>query len=295
MKHCTLKTNDWPGPEIGIYHPGILKAIKENRLAMAGIGIVILLVSVAVLAPQISPYDPFEQVIEQRLCPPSWRYPLGTDDMGRCILSRLIYGTRITLQTCIIVSFVTAFSGTFLGLVSGYFGGRIDELIMRVTDVFLAFPGLILVLVVTGILGPGLFNIILALSMTGWTRYARLVRGCVLSVKERRFVESARAIGCGNLHIILRYVLPEPLSAVIVLATLSMGWTILSVAALSFLGLGIRPPTPEWGSMLNSGRAFLRSAPHLTAFPGLAIMVTVMAFNFIGDGLRDALDPKQMK
>lgn len=273
----------------------VVDGLKENRLAVVGLVIVVSLVLMAILAPFIVPHDPIEQHLDLRLLSPSWQYPLGTDDLGRCILSRLIYGTRVSLQVGVMVVGITAISGSLLGLTAGYLGGIIDEIIMRIVDVLLAFPGLILALVIAGLLGPGLFNVMLALSVVGWTRYARVVRGCVLSAKEKGFVEAARAIGSSNFYIMFRHVLPEALSPVIVMSTLGMGWTILSAAALSFLGLGAQPPMPEWGSMLNSGRAFLRVAPHLTTFPGLAIMVTVLAFNFLGDGLRDALDPRQKK
>jgi len=278
--------------------PYVLEAferLKENRLAMVGLVIVLVLVLVAILAPFIAPHDPIEQHLDRRLLPPSWQYPLGTDDLGRCILSRLIYGARVSLQVGAVVVGITALFGTLLGLIAGYRGGVVDEVIMRIVDVLLAFPGLILALVIAGLLGPGLFNVMLALSLVGWTGYARVVRGCVLSAKERTFVEAARALGSSNFHIMFRHILPEALPPVIVMATLGMGRTILAAAALSFLGLGAQPPMPEWGSMLNGGRAFLRVAPHLTTFPGLAIMITVLAFNFLGDGLRDALDPRWKK
>lgn len=273
----------------------IFGRLKKNKMAMTGFVIIALLILVAILAPLFSPHDPIEQHLNLRLLSSSWQYPLGTDDLGRCIMSRLIYGTRVSLQVGIIVVGITAISGTLLGLVAGYSGGIVDEVIMRIVDVFLAFPGLILALVIAGFLGPGLFNVMLALSVVGWTKYARVVRGCVLSVKEKAFVEAARALGGGNFYIMFRHVLPEALPSVIVLATLGMGGVILSAAALSFLGLGAQPPMPEWGSMLNSGRTFLQVAPRLTIFPGLAIMITVLAFNFSGDGLRDAFDIRQVK
>jgi peptide/nickel transport system permease protein len=177
-----------------------------------------------------------------------------------------------------------------IGLLSGYTGGITDELIMRVTDVFLAFPGIVLALVVAGVLGPGLTNAMLALALIGWTGYARLVRGCVLSAREKTFVEATQALGAGHAYIMFRHILPEVLGPVLVMATLGMGWTILSAAALSFLGLGAQPPVPEWGAMLSSGRPYLRTAWHLSTFPGLAIMMVVLAFNFLGDGLNDALN-----
>jgi len=295
MKGIAAKRAIPAGAEARPYVLEVLEGLKENRLAVVGLVLVLSLVLVAILAPFIAPHDPVEQHLDLRLLSPSWQYPLGIDDLGRCTLSRLIYGTRVSLQIGVVVVGITATLGTLLGLIAGYKGGFVDEVIMRIVDVLLAFPALILALVIAGLLGPGLFNVMLALSVVGWTRYARVVRGCVLSAKERGFVEAARAIGSSNIYIMFRHVLPEALSPVIVMATLGMGWTILSAAALSFLGLGAQPPMPEWGSMLNDGRAFMRAAPQLTTFPGLAIMVTVLAFNFIGDGLRDALDPRQKK
>jgi peptide/nickel transport system permease protein len=218
---------------------------------------------------------------------------LGNDYLGRCVLSQLIYGARVSLPVGVLVVSVTALFGTLLGLVTGYFAGLIDQVIMRAVDILLAFPGLILALVLVGLLKPGLLNVLLALSIVGWMQYTRVVRGVVLSVKERQFIDAARALGARDHYILFRHILPETLPYVIVLATLKTGQIILAAAALSFLGLGVQPPTPEWGAMLNNGRAFLRTAPHLTIFPGLTIMITVLAFNFLGDGLRDAIDPRQ--
>lgn len=279
----------------GSFLSGIFARLVSNRLALAGLVLVLVLVVVALAAPLIAPHDPVEQHLSLRLQAPSWEYPLGTDGLGRCLLSRLIYGTRVSLHIGVTVVGITAAAGTLLGLLAGYLGGVVDEIIMRITDIFLAFPGLILALVIAGLLGPGLFNMMLALSLVGWTGYTRVVRGCVLSAKERTFVEGARALGGGRWYIMFRHILPEAVSPVIVMATLGMGGTILSAAGLSFLGLGAQPPTPEWGSMLNTGRSFISRAPHLITFPGLAIMVTVLAFNFLGDGLRDALDPRFYK
>jgi peptide/nickel transport system permease protein len=252
----------------------------------------LVLIFIAILAPFIAPHDPIEQNLEHRLLPPNAEYPLGTDNLGRCILSRLIHGTSVSLQIGVIVVGIAATTGVTLGLIAGYRGGLVDELIMRIVDVLLAFPGIILALAIAGILGPSLYNVMLALAVVGWTSYARVVRGSVLSVKEKEFVEAARALGAGEARIMFRHILPNVTAPVIVMATLGMAHVILAAAALSFLGLGAQPPTPEWGSMLNDGRAFMRTAPHLTIFPGLAIMVTVLAFNFLGDGLRDVLDPR---
>ncbi|MCL0048034.1 ABC transporter permease [Dehalococcoidia bacterium] len=270
----------------------VFRRLKKHRLAMIGAAIILALVLIAVLAPFIAPHDPIEQNLEHRLLSPNTEYLLGTDNLGRCILSRLIHGTSVSLQIGVMVVGIAAFVGVTLGLIAGYRGGLTDELIMRIVDILLAFPGIILALAIAGILGPSLYNVMLALAVIGWTSYARVVRGSVLSVKEKEFVEAAQALGTGEARIMFRHILPNVMAPVIVMATLGMAHVILAAAALSFLGLGAQPPTPEWGSMLNDGRAFMRSAPHLTIFPGLAIMVTVLAFNFLGDGLRDILDPR---
>ncbi len=269
--------------------------LKKNKIAIIGLIIIISLAFIALFAPFIAPHDPIEQNLDKRLLSPSGEYPMGTDDLGRCLLSRIIYGARVSLKLGVIVVGIITVIGVTLGLISGYYGGIVDEIIMRLVDVVLAFPGIILALAIAGALGPGLFNVMLALAMVGWTGLARVVRGSVLSVKQKEFVESARALGCSDLHIMTRHILPNVMAPVIVLATLDMAFIILAAAGLSFLGLGAQPPTPEWGSMLNNGRAFIQTAPHLTTFPGLAIMVAVLAFNFLGDGLRDILDPRQQR
>lgn len=276
-------------------HKIALQQLKKNKIAMIGLVIIVSLALIAIFAPFIAPHDPVEQNLEKRLLSPSGEYPMGTDDLGRCLMSRIIYGARVTLQVGVITVGIITVIGVTLGLISGYCGGIVDEIIMRFVDVVLAFPGIILALAIAGALGPGLFNVMLALAMVGWTGLARVVRSSVLSIKEKEFVESARALGCSDLHIMTRHILPNVMAPVIVLATLDMAFIILAAAGMSFLGLGAQPPIPEWGSMLNGGRAFMRTAPHLTTFPGLAIMVTVLAFNFLGDGLRDALDPRQQQ
>ncbi|RCV65599.1 peptide/nickel transport system permease protein [Methanophagales archaeon] len=265
---------------------------KEHKIAMVGAVLILFLALIALFAPYIAPHDPIEINLKERLLAPNMEYPLGTDNLGRCMLSRIIYGARISLQIGIIVVGITSVIGITLGMIAGYYGGVLDELIMRGVDILLVFPGIILALVIAGILGPGIFNVMLALAIVGWTGYARVVRGVVLSVKEKEYVESARALGVGDWYIITRHILPSCVAPIIVIATLGMAYVILAAAALSFLGLGAQPPTPEWGSMLNNGKNFMRTAPHLTIFPGLAIMITILAFNFLGDGLRDALDPR---
>lgn len=266
--------------------------LRKNKMAFTGLAIILLLISVAVLAPVLAPHHPYKQDLDQAFLGPSLEYPLGTDDFGRCIFSRIIFGTRISLAIGVIVTAISVVAGVIMGMLAGFYGGVIDEAIMRIVDVFLAFPGLILALVVAGLLGPGMFNVLFALALVGWMGYARVVRGAVLAEKEKDFVETARALGAGSLYIMRRHLLPNVLAPVIVMATLGVGQAILAAAGLSFLGLGVQPPIPVWGSMLNDGKMYLQTAPHLTIFPGLAIMITVLSFNFLGDGLRDLLDPR---
>mgnify|MGYP001027097561 CR=1 FL=1 len=266
--------------------------LRKNKMALTGLAIIMLLIGVAVSAPVLAPHHPYKQDLGQAFLSPSSEYPLGTDDFGRCICSRIIFGTRISLAIGVIVTAVSVVAGVVLGMLAGFYGGVIDEVIMRIVDIFLAFPGLILALVVAGLLGPGMFNVLLALALVGWMGYARVVRGAVLAEKEKDFVETARALGAGSLYIMVRHLLPNVLAPVIVMATLGVGQAILAAAGLSFLGLGVQPPIPVWGSMLSDGKIYLQTAPHLTIFPGLAIMITVLSFNFLGDGLRDILDPR---
>ncbi len=270
-----------------------LHRLAHNRVGMLGVVLIACLVIVAVVGPWLAPHNPIQQDLGQRLVGPCHQFPLGTDDLGRCVLSRIVYGARTSLLTAFIIVAAAAAIGLLLGLVAGYFGGLVDEVIMRTVDIMLAFPGIIFALVIVGILGPGLLNVMLGLALVHWTGYARLMRGAVLSVKEETFVEAARALGAGPLRIMWRHILPHCLAPMVVMATLGMGHIILAAAALSFLGLGAQPPTPEWGAMLNSARQFMRSCPYLMTFPGLAIMLTVLGFNLLGDGLRDALDPRQ--
>lgn len=267
-----------------------VREVGRNRIAAFGAVIIFFLVFITLFAPFIAPHDPIEQNLKKRLLSPSVEYPFGTDELGRCVFSRILYGTRASLEVGIVVISITVLIGIVLGMISGYYGGFADELIMRFVDIVLAFPGIVLALVITGLLGPGLFNIMIALAMIHWTGYARVVRGTILSVKEKDFVEASKAIGASNFYTMRRHILPNSINPVIVLATLGMAHVILSATALSFLGLGAQPPTPEWGSMLEKSITYMRLSPHLTFFPGIAIMMTVIAFNFLGDGLRDALD-----
>jgi peptide/nickel transport system permease protein len=260
---------------------------------MARIGAAIVLVTViaAIFGPILAPYDPAAQELALRLAGPTGMHWFGLDELGRDIFARLLSGARISLMVGLVVVGVSSTVGIALGAIAGYFGGRIDEAISRVIDILLAFPGLLLAIAMVAVLGPSLGNVVLALSLIGWVGYARLVRGQVLRAREFEFVQAARALGATTPRILARHVIPSTLPAVTVQATLGMGGAILAEAALSFLGLGVQPPTPSWGTMLNYGRAHLLDAPHLTIFPGLAIAILVLGFNFLGDGLRDALDP----
>ncbi|MCL6477348.1 MAG: nickel ABC transporter permease subunit NikC [Peptococcaceae bacterium] len=271
---------------------GAFLRLAKDKLALAGLVIVILIILVGVFAPYLMPNDPVKVSLDQRLAPPSSAYPLGTDHLGRCLLSRLILGTRISLSVSAIVLLTILVISIPVGTIAGYVGGRVDNLLMRFVDILLAFPDLILALVIAGMLGPGLLNVMLAMSAVWWVGYARVIRGLVLSVKEKEYIMAARACGTPEWAIVIRHILPNVSSPVIVLATLDVGRLILSISGLSFLGLGAQPPTPEWGSMLNDGRSYMQVAPQLMVYPGLAIMIVALAFNLLGDGLRDALDPR---
>jgi len=260
-----------------------------------GFAIVVLAVVAALVGPALSPYDPAAQELSRRLEPPSASHPFGLDELGRDILTRILNGARISLLVGVAVVSVSSIVGMFFGSIAGYFGGRVDDVISRVIDVLMAFPGILLAIALVAVLGPGLTNVVLALSVIGWVGYARLVRSQELRAREFDFVHAARALGAGASRIVFHHVLPTALPAVVVQATLGMAGAIIAEAALSFLGLGVQPPTPSWGTMLDAGRSHLFDAPHLTIFPGLAIAILVLGFNFLGDGLRDRVDPKLVK
>lgn len=266
---------------------------KKNRLAMIGLVVIILMYGVAIFADVLAPYPYDKMNLTNLYAPPgSPGHLLGTDEYGRDVLSRLIYGARISLTVGLVVVGLSSIIGVTLGALAGYYGGWVDALIMRIVDFLYAFPFFILAITIVAILGPSLYNAMLALALVNWVGYARMVRGQFLALKQREFVEAARAVGASGFRIMFVHLLPNALGPVIVQMSLGVGSAILSASGLSFLGLGAQPPTAEWGAMLNAGKDYLRSAPHLTTYPGLAIMITVLAFNFIGDGLRDALDPK---
>ncbi len=269
----------------------VLGRVLKNPLGLAGLIIVLLALFTAIFADFVAPYSPYEQHIDQALQGPSAAHLLGQDDLGRDILSRIIFGTRISLMVGFITVGVSAVLGLLIGAISGYFGGWIDEILMRITDILLAFPGILLAIAIMAILGPSLNNVIIALCIVGWKSYARLVRGEILKEKEKEYVQAARGLGYSRSRIILVHLLPNTLNPVLVMATLGIASMIISEAGLSFLGLGTQPPTPSWGAMLAEGRQYLLQAYHLTTFPGLAIMILVLGFSFLGDALRDALDP----
>ncbi|MFP4589381.1 MAG: nickel transporter permease [Candidatus Acetothermia bacterium] len=270
----------------------LLKRLFTNKNAAFGLAVIFITVIVAVAAPHIAPHNPFEQNLLNRLKPPSLENPLGTDGHGRDLLSRVIFGSRISLQVGLISVGIGLGIGVPLGLIAGYFGGVPGEFIMRLIDVMMSFPGILLALVVVAVLGPGLFNVMVAIGIWSVPMFTRVVRGSTLSLREEQFIEAAKALGAGDLKIIFKHVLPNCLAPILVLSTLRLATAILSAAALSFLGLGAQPPTPDWGAMLSAGRNYLRNAWWFSTFPGLAIMFVVLGFNLLGDGLRDILDPK---
>jgi peptide/nickel transport system permease protein len=261
-----------------------------NRASLyAGMAILGLLAAVALFAPLLAPHDPLRQNLDQDLIASSGDHPLGTDKLGRDILSRTIYGGRVSLMTGVATVTISLAIGVLLGSLSGLLGGWLDLLLMRLVDILMAFPGILLAIAMTAVLGPGLDHVILALCLIGWTGYARLVRGEILSLREREFIQAARALGCGPKKIIWRHLLPNLLEPLLIQSTFGLAAAIVAEGSLSFLGLGVEPPTPSWGSMLNDGRQFLLVAPHLTTCPGLALMVTVLALNLVGDALQERL------
>ncbi|MCA9863127.1 MAG: ABC transporter permease [Thermomicrobiales bacterium] len=266
--------------------------LRRDHAAVAGLVIILLLLIIAIVAPQITPYDPNDQSFRIKLKPPSAEHWLGTDEFGRDVLSRVLVGARVALYVGTIPVIVAMIIGVTLGLAAGYYGKGLDQVIMRVIDILLAFPWLLLAIGIMAVLGPGINNVVIAVAIVYIPAFARIVRGSVLSIKEKEYVEAARAMGQPNPQIIVRHVLANAWAPIIVLATLSIGQAIIYAAGLSFIGLGTQPPNADWGVMLSSGREYLRDAPWLGFFPGLAILITVLAFNLFGDGLRDALDPR---
>jgi peptide/nickel transport system permease protein len=266
--------------------------ILANPLNLVALALIALFAACALLAPLLAPYDPLAQELGQRLRPPSPEHWLGTDSLGRDIASRILYGARISLIIGVVVVASAGVVGTAIGLIAGYAGGLVDEALMRLTEVFLAFPALILAMAIAGALGPSLTNAIIAIAAVTWAVYARLTRGQILSLRRREFVEAARAIGASRTRIVVRHLLPNALAPLMIQASFDLGSSIIAAAGLSFIGFGAQPPTPEWGVMISEGRNYISTQPWLSLFPGLAILLAVGSFNLLGDGLRDAFDPR---
>ncbi|MDD2366827.1 MAG: ABC transporter permease [Desulfuromonadaceae bacterium] len=268
------------------------KRLKRNRLSLIGGIVVLAMFLVSLLAPLISPYDPSAINAWHVLAPPSSQHWFGTDELGRDVLSRVIYGARISLKVGVVAIGIAVVIGTAVGLVSGYYSGIVDTLLMRTVDIMLCFPAFFLILAVITFLEPSIWYIMMVIGLTGWMGVARLVRAETLSIREMEYIQAARCIGCSNLRIIFRHILPNAISPVLVAATLGVAGAILTESALSFLGIGVQPPTPSWGNILTSGKDYIEFAWWLSLFPGLAILATVLAYNLLGEGIRDALDPR---
>ena len=272
----------------------VWRRLVRDRLSVLGLIFLLGLTLMAVSAPLIAGADPIAIDPANKYQPPGSDFPLGTDNLGRSIWARIAYGARITLSMASLAMAAILVLGVTVGTLAGIYGGWVDDVLMRIVDILLAFPSLILALAIAGMLGPSLGNVLVALVAVGWVSYARVVRGLVLSIKEKDYVESARALGASRAGLALRHILPNIISPVLVLASLDMGNLLLSISAFSFLGLGAQAPTPEWGRMLDDARPFIQTQPQLMLYPGLAVFFTVMAFNLVGDGLRDAVDPRQI-
>jgi peptide/nickel transport system permease protein len=288
-----------PGVEMRSRRQDFLRTFFSNRLALFGASVMAVFILLAIFAPLIAPYDPLQQELTEKFAPPSAAHPFGQDELGRDILSRVIFGARISLTAGLAAVALATAAGTIIGVVAGYFGGRPDSVLMRLMDVLLAFPSILLAIVIVSVLGASLTNAMLAIGIVFIPQMARVVRSAVISVRERDYIEAERALGAGDAQIVFSGVLPNSMAPLIVQATLTLATAILDVAALSFLGLGARAPTPEWGAMLTdafrSGYGVFVTGQHAIVFPGIAIALCVLAVNFIGDGLRDALDPRRRR
>ena len=268
------------------------KQLKKNKIAMFCAGIIIILILIAIFAPLIAPYDPTYQAYSAVLAEPSMAHPFGTDEYGRDILSRIIYGSRVSISIGIVAQVVASLVGVTLGSIAGYYGGKIDSVISRIMEIFQAFPDLIFAMAIMTFMGKGVVNLFIALGLLTWVRTARMIRGSVMQLKEKEYIEASRASGATTYWIIMKGLIPNCLSTIIVLVTLGIPNAIMYEASLSFLGIGIVPPTPSWGNMISAAQTFINYRPLYSIMPGVAIMITVIAFNIFGDGLRDALDPK---
>ncbi|HXF83697.1 MAG TPA: ABC transporter permease [bacterium] len=284
-------TDSWPivgAPR----RAGFARRLRRRRTAVAGAAILAIFLAAAAVGPWLLPYRPNEADFEQVLRRPSWAHPFGTDNLGRDLLTRVVYGARVSFLIGLLGVALSVASGVPLGLVSGYWGGRADLLLQRAVDILLAFPGFLLALTLVAVLGVGVLNVVVSVGLAAAPTYIRLMRGVVLAVREHAYVEAARAVGASDGRVLRRHILPNCLAPLIVQSTLQLGTAILTAAGLGFLGLGVRPPTPEWGTMLGEGQTYVFSSWYIATFPGLAIFLAVMAFNLLGDGLRDALDPR---
>lgn len=270
----------------------IWRRLKKNKFAIFGMVVIILLGIIAIVSPLISPYNPYEQNLTERLQPPSLKHLCGTDELGRDVFSRMLYGSRISLSVGLLAVLIATTIGIIVGSISGYFGGVVDNILMRFVDIMLSIPTLFLILMLIVFLGPSIFNVMLVIGLTAWTDLARLVRAEFLSLKNREYVLAAKAAGAGHFRIIFRHILPNALSPVFVSVIFGVAGAILLESSLSFLGLGVQPPTASWGNILTSGKDYIESAWWLSFFPGFAIFITVMSYNLLGEGLRDALDPR---
>jgi len=269
----------------------VWRRFKSNKLALTGFIFVTIVIFVAIFAPVLTPYEPFATSPKDRLMAPSSAHWLGTDAMGRDVLTRLFYGARIALQIGVLIILFEGVIGILMGVLSGFFGGIIDSIVMRLVDILRSFPVIILAMAIAGIMGQGLLNVVIALGIVGWTTYARMVRSKILSIKETDYVEAAYSIGESTFSVIMKYVMPNAIPTAIIMICITMPTALIASATLSFLGVGVQPPSPDWGSMIAAGRAYLLRARWISTSAGLAIMFTVLGFNFMGDGLRDALDP----
>jgi peptide/nickel transport system permease protein len=287
-----LDAADAAQPHAETYLQMVWRRFKKHKLAMVGLCLLVMLYTIAIFAPIIAtqPYDKVDP--PNRLQAPSAEHWLGTDDIGRDVWSRLVWGARISLAVGFVAAGVSVFIGTTVGALAGYYGGWVDAVLMRLTEIVMAFPTFFLLLTIVSVISRSIFNIMIVIGLTSWPSLARMVRGQILSLREQEFTEAARALGASDSRIILRHILPNAMAPVIVAATLRIGGAILSESGLSFLGLGVPEPYPSWGSVLNAGRSYLRMAPWITTLAGIFIFLTVLAFNYVGDGLRDALDPR---
>jgi peptide/nickel transport system permease protein len=272
--------------------PRLLAGLIRDRTAMIGLFLVSILTLAAIFAPLLASHDPNAVDVARKFLPPSGEFPLGTDHLGRDVFARIVYGARLSIGTTLVASVAISLLGVFVGLAAGWFGGLTDTLISRVVDILLAFPTFLLALAVTAILGPGLRNVLIAIILAWWASYARIVRSAVLAERDKPYIEAARAVGSPSGRILTRHLLPNIVAPIVVLTTLDLGAVLLSLSGFSFLGLGVKPPTAEWGSMLSEGRTYLSRAPNMMLFPGAAIFLMVLGFNLLGDGLRDVLDPR---